>query len=555
MISFTRTAIAEIRARLYSYVGEESFAVKVATLDAHAWSLHSGFDENASLTGSFDQNIESVLDLLKRDDDTQDYLYNVQHLIVDEAQDLVGIRADLVTAFISFLAPECGVTIFADEAQAIYDFAEDIPGVTHARQSTFVDRLGEETAHFKHVSLEKVHRTSSEKLQEIFTSVRRELLQANEKSGIFGKIRSRIGGLIDGQMPSVAKSPPWETLSSGDLVLFRTRAEALHAAQFNKSPYSLRIGGYGTTLPPWLAISFHDFLERYINQERFTDLWLARVRETCPPLYGHREAWERIYRLAGSGDGSLDLWHLRQCLARKSLPVELAEPDYGLAGPIIGTVHASKGREADDVLYYVSEDPDFEDEQSELEETRVMFVGSTRARRRLRFGVAPRSFARSLSSGRAYKKLGSSAAMLEIGRPSDQDLSGLVGTGLQSQSATRMSQNWLAKHACVMTQLEFSANPHDDWSYGAVAPLEGTHLTTLTRQFNYDYWELIERIADRKLCRPAPTIRYVKSLGAMTVVAAPDDPALELLHDPWSRSGFALAPKVSAFTKVFVWKR
>ena len=42
MISFTRTAVAEIRARLHSYVGDASFAIRIATIDSHAWSIHSG---------------------------------------------------------------------------------------------------------------------------------------------------------------------------------------------------------------------------------------------------------------------------------------------------------------------------------------------------------------------------------------------------------------------------------------------------------------------------------------------------------------------------------
>lgn len=73
MISFTRTAVAEIRARLFSYVGESSFAIKIATLDAHAWSLHSGFNDGAKLTGTYDGNIEHVLELIEGDFDTQDY--------------------------------------------------------------------------------------------------------------------------------------------------------------------------------------------------------------------------------------------------------------------------------------------------------------------------------------------------------------------------------------------------------------------------------------------------------------------------------------------------
>ena len=555
MISFTRTAVAEIRARLYSYVGEDSFAVKVATLDAHAWSLHSGFDQQASLTGSFDQNIESVITLLSNDEDTQDYLQEVQHLVIDEAQDLVGIRAQLLAKFVDLLSPDCGVTIFADEAQAIYDFAESEVGSSSFLGESLVQKYSKQESGFTFLQLERVHRTSSEQLLEIFTSVRKEVLETKQPGGLFMKIRSRILGLVGGETESVVASPPWETLANGDLVLFRTCAEALQAAQFNRSPYSLRLGGYGATIPPWLAICFHDYTDRYIDKVRFVHRWVSRVRESCPPSYDHGEAWERVFRLAGSGDGSLDLWELRQRLARQSLPLELAEPDYGLSGPIIGTVHASKGREANDVLFYVANDPEFENEMSEIEETRVMFVGSTRAKRSLRIGRASKFYAGSLSSGRAFKKLKNNAAMFEIGRPKDQSIAGIVGKKLQSQTSAMISQKWLTKHSCVMTNLEFNANPEDEWAYSAPAPAEGTHLTTLNSQFNYDYWELIDRIADRKSCRPAPTIRHVKCLGAMTIVAAPDDVCLELLHKPWAESGFVLAPRVSAFTKVYTYKR
>jgi hypothetical protein len=555
MISFTRTAVAEIRARLYAYVGEASFAVKVATLDSHAWSLHSGFDDKASLTGGYDQNIESVIRLLKDDDETRDYVYEVQHVIIDEAQDIVGVRAELVDAFVQNISDECGVTIFADEAQAIYDFAEDDIGEAKGPRRSFLEGVRGAGDLIESKSLEQVYRTSCDGLRTIFTDVRSEVLQPAGVSGLFSRIRTRIKSVTGDEVPGVSKSPPWEALSAGSLVLFRTRAEALQAAQFNKSPYSLRLGGYGATLPPWLAVCFHDWTERHVDQTRFADRWMKRVRPTCPPAYDHGEAWEKLFRLAGTGDGSVDLWMLRQRLARKSPPVELTDQDYGLTGPIIGTVHASKGREADDVLYYIAEDPEFKDEQAEAEETRVLFVGSTRARRSFQIGRAPKSYASSLDSRRAFKNLGKGAAMFEIGRPGDQSLHGLVGAGLQNSKAAEMSQNWLAKHASVMTSLEFNANPNRNWAYCAPAPMEGTHLTELTRQFSDDFWELVGRIADRERSRPAPTIRHVKSLGAMTIVASPDDSNLENLHLPWRQSGFVLAPRLSAFTKVYAWRR
>ena len=72
MISFTRTAVAEIRARLHSYVGDASFAIRIATIDSHAWSIHSGHDPNAKLTGAYEENIARVIDLLKTDEDVSD---------------------------------------------------------------------------------------------------------------------------------------------------------------------------------------------------------------------------------------------------------------------------------------------------------------------------------------------------------------------------------------------------------------------------------------------------------------------------------------------------
>ena len=128
MISFTRTAVAEIRARLHSYVGDASFAIRIATIDSHAWSIHSGHDPNARLTGSYEENIASVIELLKTDEDVADELAKIEHVVIDEAQDVVGQRADLIEALVNRLPSACGVTVFADEAQAIYGFSDDSIG-------------------------------------------------------------------------------------------------------------------------------------------------------------------------------------------------------------------------------------------------------------------------------------------------------------------------------------------------------------------------------------------------------------------------------------------
>ncbi|WP_143084784.1 UvrD-helicase domain-containing protein [Novosphingobium sp. CF614] len=389
MISFTRTAIAEIRARLHSYIGDAAFAVKVATVDAHAWAIHSGYDATASLTGSYEENIGRVLALVEGDDDVIDYLRNVEHLIVDEAQDLVGQRADLVEAIISRLDSSCGVTVFADEAQAIYGFSEDEDCSASKKPEELLERLRSNPAYrFDAAALDTIHRTSAKGLRSIFSEVRTAVLGGRgDGDGLFARIRQSIANYADGDDLKPTELG-LDTLAAGSLVLFRTRPEALLTSQFCQIPHSLRLSGYGGNLPPWLAICFHDWLQTFMARDEFMGRWASRVEHGSPPGYGPDEAWAKLVRLGGSADGSLEMARLRRALARRSAPVELATAEFGLPGPVIGTIHASKGREADSVLLLASDDREFKSVEDEEEETRVLFVGSTRARLSLKVGKA-----------------------------------------------------------------------------------------------------------------------------------------------------------------------
>ena len=113
LISFTRTAVREIRDRIAAHLEDSSaaYAVKIATLDSHAWTIHSGFDDEARILGSYEENIEKVLDLVREDENVAEYLESVEHLVIDEAQDIVGIRSDLVVEIVRKLPSLCGVTV------------------------------------------------------------------------------------------------------------------------------------------------------------------------------------------------------------------------------------------------------------------------------------------------------------------------------------------------------------------------------------------------------------------------------------------------------------
>ncbi|MBA8841329.1 UvrD-helicase domain-containing protein [Ochrobactrum sp. RH2CCR150] len=558
MISFTRTAVAEIRARLYAYLGQDAAAVRIATLDSHAWSIHSGFEANAKLTGTYEANIEHVLELVRSSDEVAEHLDDAEHVIVDEAQDLVGIRADLVEAIITKLRPSCGVTVFADAAQAIYGFSEDEKLEIDSADKPLLERIGPGSSlKFESIALDTIHRTKSPGLISIFSGVRSTVL--GKGSGLFGKVREAIEKHASANDVDV-KSLGLETLARGSLVLFRSRAEALIASQFCTVPHSLRLSGFGVSLPPWLAICFHDFTVSHMGKDEFVRRWLSRVENSCPPDYCAEEAWRLLTRFGGAADGSLEMIRLRRRLGRTAPPVELATREFGLPGPIIGTIHASKGREADDVILLLPEESEFENTADEEEESRVLFVGSTRARQSLRVGKAAGTNNFGSKGQRAYRgiaakgKDGSPSAMIEIGRGEDISATGLVGTASLSLEECTAAQAWLIDHACRLAPLKLQLSASHGWKYQVVEPETSAPLGLLSNAFVNDMWDIAKTMGawgkGRKLNIPY-SIRYVRSFGARTMVLPPDDPQLENLHAPWQQSGFILAPRIAAYTKGF----
>lgn len=556
IISFTRTAVAEIRARLYDYVGEDAFAVKIVTIDAYAWSLHSGFDSMATLSGTYDDNIERVLSLVKDDEDVAEELESLEHVVLDEAQDFVGARAELVAEILGKLDPACGITIFADDAQAIYGFAEDAKSKSGGDGSALKSRIRSLRPEFIPAGLESIHRTDSNTLKAIFRDVRSAVLNADDDESVsFSDIQSRIEELADANGHH-ATNLGLEALDSGSFVLFRTRAEALMTSQFCDAPHSLRLSGYSGTLPAWIGACFFDYQESFLDESTFLELWLDRIEEQCSSAYGVDRAWELLRNIAGGSGGVVDMGKLRRQLSRARPPVEIATSEYGLAGPIIGTVHASKGREADNVILLLGSEREFDTRKEEVDEIRILFVGATRARRRLEVGKAIKYTGNKLeASGRAFRKVRNGGAMVEIGRSGDLYPEGLVGSSYFSSAECLLAHKHFARLSGVRKEFFLELVQFDEnWNYGLFN--HGFHdrdqdrlIGVLSKGFRRDLWEAGKRIGRKGA--PSKKIKRVRSLGSRTVVLADDDATLSALHAPWSRTGFMLAPNLTAFTNVY----
>jgi len=536
MISFTRTAVHEIRSRLEVLLPDrsEASAVRIATLDSLAWTIHSGFSGSATLTGSYDDNISETLAKIRSSDEVRDEFEKIGHVIVDEAQDIVGVRAELVLAIIDTVAPECGVTVFADQAQAIYGWTEDEENSTSEK----ISLLGElEDREFQAVSLDDVHRTGSPSLLQIFRDVRRKVLDSGAPLVRGPEIRLDIERLADAKI-GPANGLNFSALPSNALVLFRQRSDVLIASSYNQTtPHRLRLSGLPVRTLPWLALMLWDHVDRRLSKDAFDRLWEERVPErTGTP--SSSAAWSLLFETAGMSANVIDLHRLRSILGRSNPPAPFTSPDYGDTGPIIGTIHASKGREAEEVFLYLPPQPESEEECTDLdEEIRVMFVGATRARKKLSVGNSSGKRPRNVD-GRFWKNVRKDRVQIEIGRASDIYAAGLVGKATFREASDALNaQRFLLDHP-VVEGLGAYTERDIGWRF-AIQTRAKQRIGAFSDRVSAD----VKEIASRCNSWPPPRfLPHIRSVGLRSIALRTDDPDLDNLHEPWRSSGFVLAP-------------
>ncbi|MGV6994639.1 UvrD-helicase domain-containing protein [Desulfovibrio sp. QI0430] len=393
LVSFTRTAVAEIRARIASHLDDPflSNSVRVLTLDSFAWSINSGFNEAATISAGYDGNITTATSMLLKHPLVHEYIQTVEHLVVDEAQDILGARASLVMALVGLLPEAAGVTIFSDDAQAIYGFSakngeqsrhdtqiEILPQLLRKSKNTFVEK-----------NLDTIHRTTSSGLVTIFSEVRNTVLNNTEHSLVH---YSNVCELIkknshtnDGEM----FDPMHFAGEDNSFALFRWKREVLKAVDaLGGKPHRIRMGGIANGVESWIGAVLGGLDLERLTKPEFVSLCEKRKIGFHFANLNIDEAWGNLISVAGARQ-RIELKVLRQNIASQNLPQHMLRHELGIAGPIVGTIHAAKGREADTVYLYFPRiskrhgtNIDFD------EETRVMFVGATRPKKWLHAKVS-----------------------------------------------------------------------------------------------------------------------------------------------------------------------
>lgn len=406
VLSFSRSAVRTLTRRLTTvavadaHTVEELRHVSVRTFDSWAFRILRllGHEPSELLRRTHDENIAAVTQFIggPARDRVRQLIGDRRHLIVDEFQDLPGVRGELVLALLDLLAPAgepgCGFTILGDPAQAIYGFAAD-KGAMTPRQ--YWDRVQALYRGELHIYGLRVNHRATESLAAVSAQLRIVLLSSLSDGDKLKAIRSVISDLPEqvGALDRIGSEP------GSKAVLTRTNGEAVRVLQAimgqelrgPAEPVRIRAANYASLPPAWIAGLLRPARTPTMPRMQFdriyarlSSIWNDEMRLRLD-LPACDVAWARLMQASGApADGSsLDLPSLRTRLAwPDSFPDDQSLVDDAL---IVTTIHQSKGMEFDIVtLLDRSSESNAIESEGASEEASVGYVGVTRAAKVLR---------------------------------------------------------------------------------------------------------------------------------------------------------------------------
>ncbi|MCL6299693.1 UvrD-helicase domain-containing protein [Streptomyces kronopolitis] len=425
VLTFSRAAARELRERISRH-GERAHRVRARTFDAWAYEvlLQAHPDEEWGAV-AFDERISAATRAIEKGALEIGDAVPPAHVVIDEVQDLLGGRRDLVETLLDRYQDSCGFTIVGDAAQSVYGFQiEDLSERTDETgrffdwlRCSYPDDLVELhlTRNFRATTTEaRVALALGPRLQ--------QLSDPDEAGTLYDELRdllldpaNGIGGLDDELTLTGLRD-----LSDTCAVLTRDNQQALVVSDLLHAhgiDHRLRRPLEERPVPYWVAELLRRTEANVLTEDRFR----ALLAEIPFPYEPDAALWTALHRAArGAGRGLLDLDRLRRAVAQGGFPDEAADPET--ARIVVSTVHRAKGLEFDRVIVLTPPTlaelhKRYQDELDLPAEARALYVAMTRARQDL-YHVAPselplfrragnqRNGRRYLGSWRSYDRYG-----------------------------------------------------------------------------------------------------------------------------------------------------
>lgn len=411
VLSFSRSAVRTLTRRFSRIecderVVEELRFLSVLTFDSWAFRMlrRLGHEPSQLLRNGHDANIKLLVEaaLGPKAEVLRQLIGNRKHLIVDEFQDLPGVRGDLVLALLNLLAPPTedgfGFTVLGDPAQAIYGFATGArpDGSEYPTLREYWDEIESRYAGSLQVEVLRRNYRAGSDLAQLSARLRKVLLSDKPPEDRLKTVLAAIAGLPESAEPL---SPAFvEGADEGSrAILTRTNGEALQVLRalvgqsVAGSPLPIRLhAGHCALLPPaWIAGLLSPLRANTLQRSQFNRIYSHLCNEWPEETQGalglpsEEAAWDRLANASGraSEDAAIVLDDLRERLFwPDAFPDDQAVLDQGI---VITTVHQSKGMEFDFVTLLegpeAADDIDDEDQDDPGAAASLAYVGITRA--------------------------------------------------------------------------------------------------------------------------------------------------------------------------------
>lgn len=566
VLCFSRAAVSEIMNRLRNLIRDAQVHddlrfISIRTFDSFATLLLLTSDPECNLSGtSYDQRIQMAVDKLLDPESMESWMVSkFRHLIVDEIQDLIGVRARLVQVMLSRIPG--GFTLLGDPAQAIYSFAKgrDKQNLSSQELLEWVRRQ------------EWIHGLLEKQLSENYRSTgkpaavaqkARSIIQTNQNGdrSLMGmrELLDTIEGIGSAIDPGEGiKKSPYDSVC----ILCRTNGEMLQLSSllsYRGIGYYIRPRPEDQGLPAWLGRVLGTYPDNHITLSEFKSRWLNLVGKT------HQlepdQAFHWLKRVEGRDTPDLEIRQLHLRLYRGArLPDEAdAYMQPAVEKVSLSTIHAAKGREFDHAV--VLKPPTHTNgDIDKAEEARVLYVAATRARKALsaldRDGLPAHIFTVACNNRRrrwivALRQPG--RYFMEIGHQGDVDILSPVSTWVQSDTnSANKTQDFIWENIRPGSLLYIYRTDRKHLYYRirlhTSSGIDSPDLAQLSFSLTEDLKAVMNYLSrGRRFRYPV----YWSTLRVAAVVTEILPPYPKNVYEPFSTSGFCLGLRLRGMANI-----
>lgn len=407
VLCFSRSAVDVVKRRLVlaaeeGKIGYEWRDIDIRTFDSFAtymlaWIkkempnlLPSGYMLDAC---DYEQRIVHAASVLEKE---KDMLADYKQIIVDEVQDLVGSRAELILSLLRGLPRTCGFTLLGDACQALYDYlAVDNPSLMSSDK--FYKQIFASFPKAQYLSLTENHRQGGD-MGEATVPYRNAILtgmpheRCSEAMALFSSIPAT--GI---RLQSFAKNNARAYIQKGTLgILTRTNSQALQISAWLMNedvPHDLISSRGNAALGDWISLIFTDWENETVDEASFISRHIAMF-----PDIDYKTAKIRwaalISTQAGETKRRIEVKNLLFGLLRNASESDLYksnnEKDCAIT---VSNIHRAKGKEFDSVIVIDDVINGMTDaERDDILEHKVCYVALTRPKNLIERASLPQQY-------------------------------------------------------------------------------------------------------------------------------------------------------------------